>query len=825
VTRSTSISIIRRRSGVQISSADGHGPKEHHMSQFPSMSAKGAMSGSRRQDGGGAHVAIQRAVALLLLALAAWLVMAGHASSAWADDGCANAVLRAQNNSSGLPDCRAYEMVTPPYKEGFSIVPQTFSDDGAVAFLSTGVIDGGGIGVVSNQYLAKRSVTGWTTVAPNPPTASYDTAFIQNGAEAFSADLRQVLWVSSRHVAPVDDSPYYYYLTRSDGSVTRVGPGFVPGLAGLDETPFTQGASADLSHILFAHGLNGFGSLALAALYELVGTGNTAFGRPVSVDNDGQQVPAQACAQGMSVDGRVIFFASSCRGDVGQRVLQLWARVGGTATVAVSGSECTRLADDPAGACNRASSARFAGSAVDGSRVFFTTDQQLVNGDTDTTGDLYACDIPDGAPAPVGTANSCSALRQISGVTSSARVQSVPAVSEDGSRVYFVANGVLADNLGTSEAPAVDGHANLYLWSSDAAHPAGQIRFVADVTDPDPGAGGAPSVANARMTPDGRYVVFGTSAALINAGPGADTDNAADLYRYDAQTGALVRVSTGVSGSGGNTPGMDASNIERKGTMTSDGSMIVFVTAEALSPQDIDGVTDVYAWHDDGLVSLISDGLSGGSRAWVTPSGRDIFFVTGGRLTASDSDVNEDIYDARVDGGFHLTQPIPCSGDSCQGRPSLAPSLPGSAGESGDRGGEGVVPGFSLGAVSATQRRRLAQTGRLTLVIKTNTPGVVAVSGSVTGVRGAVGSVRKSVGVAGTVRLTVVLSKKARDRLAARGRLSVGLVVSHSKVALSRSMTLRLTHTKAKKPKAKARSVTRSTTKQSAGASGKGSRS
>ena len=46
--------------------------------------------------------------------------------------------------------------------------------------------------------------------------------------------------------------------------------------------------------------------------------------------------------------------------------------------------------------------------------------------------------------------------------------------------------------------------------------------------------------------------------------------------------------------------------------------------------------------------------------------------------------------------------------------------------------------------------------------------------------------------------MTLTLSKKARARLASRGRLSVRLVVSHSKVALSRSVTLRLTHAKTK---------------------------
>jgi hypothetical protein len=459
--------------------------------------------------------------------------------------------------------------------------------------------------------------------------------------------------------------------------------------------------------------------------------------------------------------------------------------------------------------------------------VFFTTGQQLVNGDTDTSTDLYMCDIPGGAPAPTGDANPCPALREISGVTGTARVQSVPAVSQDGSRVYFVANGVLAGNLGTSDAAAVDGHANLYLWSSDAAHPDGQIRFVADVTDPLAG-GGVASVASARLTPDGRYLVFGTSAALVTDGPGADTDGGAmDLYRYDGQAGEMVRASAGVSGSSGNTPGMDATNNETRGTMTADGSVIVFVTTEALSPEDIDGVSDVYAWHDDGRVSLISDGRSGAGRAWVTPSGRDIFFSTGGRLTALDSDVNGDIYDARVDGGLDLTQQVPCFGDSCQARPSPLPARLGPSGRAVDPGSESVVPGFSVGPVSMVQRRRLAQTGRLTLVVKTNTPGVVTVSGSVTGLPGAVTTARKTVGVPGTVRLTVVLSKKARARLAARGRLSVGLTVSHSKVALSRPVPLRLTHTKTKNAKAKkskARPVTGSSATR-AGVAEKGSRS
>jgi hypothetical protein len=136
-----------------------------------------------------------------------------------------------------------------------------------------------------------------------------------------------------------------------------------------------------------------------------------------------------------------------------------------------------------------------------------------------------------------------------------------------------------------------------------------------------------------------------------------------------------------------------------------------------------------------------------------------------------------------------------------------------------------VTPAFTLRTVSATQRRRLAQTGKLTLAVKTNSPGIVTVSGSVTGLTGAITPIRKTAATAGTVQLTVSLSKKARARLATRGRLSMRLTVSHSKVALSRTITLALAHTKAKKSKAKAGSVTGSVTDKPAAATTRGARS
>ncbi len=90
-----------------------------------------------------------------------------------------------------------------------------------------------------------------------------------------------------------------------------------------------------------------------------------------------------------------------------------------------------------------------------------------------------------------------------------------------------------------------------------------------------------------QATPDGRYVVFTTANQLVET----DTDHARDVYRFDAETGELIRVSTNVFGVGGNGPlrcrnlGSRTSEHHPNPTAISDdGQKIVFTTAEALSP-------------------------------------------------------------------------------------------------------------------------------------------------------------------------------------------------------------------------------------------------
>jgi Tol biopolymer transport system component len=722
------------------------------------------------------------ALGSVLAAVVVSVLSTGTASPAAADDTCANAAVRVQTGSTGLPDCRGYEMVSSPYKEGFRVdagLFLRFTDDGVLSYGSIGSFAGNSQGILTNRYHATRSAVGWVTAAIAPPGDIYNT--LSDAVQGESADLRSTLWTMSRRDLAGDTRGFY--LRGPDGTFTRIGDAedAVSGKAGV------AGVSADLTHVVSYHGSN-------TTLFEYVGTGNVGPARAASVDNHGQE--QGACPNSVSPDGRVIAYTAGCDGSGAG---QVWARVGGSASVWMSGSECTRTAGDLGGPCNGASAATYTGGAVDGSRVFFTTSQQLVNGDTDAGNDLYACDIPAGALAPVGTANPCSTLTEVSGAATDAQVEKVVAVSEDGSRVYFVAQGVLADNLGLGDTGASAGAHNLYVWERDGGHPAGTARFVARLD--------ANDLNRVQMTPDGRYLLFLTANRLVTDGPGDDDDGAypgapvgaVDAYRYDAVTKAMLRVSTSVSGGGGNGQGFDVSMFPGASSMSADGSTVIFDTAEALSAGDTDGVSDVYAWRADGGVSLISAG--GGRLVGITPSGRDIFFASEAQVLAADRDFNTDIYDARIGGGFTPIQAAPCSGDGCQGQRSQPPSLTGpSPAGSGEASGVEVSPAFSLRTISAAQRKALAATGKVRLTVTTNTPGTIGVkaTASIGGRSVTVGSARRTLGAPGEIAVTLTLSKKARGQLAVRGKLEVKVTVSHSKVALNRSVTLRLVHAKTK---------------------------
>jgi hypothetical protein len=809
-------------------------PKDSSMDNRAQVNAC-SVGGSRRPS------RARRAGAALMAIGAAITATIGVSAVPALGDTCSNAAVRAQSNSTRLPDCRAYEMVTPPVKEGFAPVVPSYSDRGdAFSYQSAGQFAGNGNGGDQNQYVATRSATGWTTVSPGPSASTFGNLLAPGNAEAMSADLGSSVWLMAR--AGESSEVLDIYLRGPDGAFTRIGPALNPATRPPSspgtfsgDAPRYLAASSDLSHVMFSvRSDQAFSGAAVGdadrVLYQYEGVGSDA-PQQVGVDNDGHQIAAcdtragsgtRSAYRAMSADGRVIFFAEDCTPIGG--IAQVWARVDGTTTYQVSASLCTRAPSDPGGACNDPAGADFEGANADGTRVYFTTTQQLVNGDTDQTNDLYACDIPSGATPPVGVANSCSALREVSGAASDADVEGVVRVSDDGSRVYFVAHGVLAANLGANDLGAVAGEDNLYVWREDAAHPAGQTIFVGKLDLADSPLWGTEVGTGGRMaqtTDDGRYLVLSTYAPLVAGDPGADTDTAQDVYRFDAANGSLARLSTTISGDGGNAPGLAATidRIDYRGenatarsrtAMTSDGRTVVFRTAEALSPADTNGVPDVYAWHD-GRVSLISSGersfddqvAPASTGALITASGQDIYFSTTAQLTPSDTDTQVDFYDARIGGGFPVAQPVAaCSDDGCQGTPSVPPgaSQASSNVPTGQADVPRAAPAFSLRAVSPAQRKRLASTGKLTLTVTANTAASLTAraTATVAGKTVSVASARRTLAVPGSVSLVLTLSKKARAQLSALGTLTVKVVVSDSSVAITRSVTLKLTRAKTK---------------------------
>ena len=625
---------------------------------------------------------------------------------------CPNESVRRENNSLALPECRAYEQVSSPFKAGYRANFFGFSEGNSVLWTSNaGNVANSGQGLgLQNFYVANHTANGWETIANlNPAGTLYSGPEALPGSSAdttpiprfYSEDLQSSFWYTAPGHQYSDEADSY--LRGPDGRFTLIGTEAPPGdVAGI----FIIGGSTDLSHIVIA------GNNTQSGLYEYVGTGNGAPSR-LDLDNSGQ--PISECtgrptgggafggAEGkaVSADGRTVFFVAigGC-GPSGPPADEVWARVDGTTSYNASESQCTRVD------CNAPAPARFAGAARDGSSVFFTTTQQLVNSDTDEAVDLYVYHLPtasDPNPSPALTEISGTGpgANTEEGVTVSVRFSTAAGVtvSPDGSTAMFVSPAVLAGNDDAFENAARQGDYNLYVWRRDASHPEGQVTFVGRLSSNDI-AGEFESefsipgfLRDPETTPDGRYVVFNTNSSLVPT----DSDDGFDVYRYDTESGGLTRVSTGPLGTGGNAEGFDAYQASRSRqtgfpdrpaedpwpthpSITDDGQAVVFSTTEGLVPRDGNGATDVYLWKG-GRVSLISSGAAGNSvpkdgEFAIDSSGQDIYFVTSEALSPSDGDAVRDVYDARVGGGFSFAEKETCQSEACQPAGPASPSSP-----------------------------------------------------------------------------------------------------------------------------------------------------
>jgi hypothetical protein len=669
------------------------------------------------------------------------------------------------SGSNTLPDGRAYEMVTPTNKNAallgnvlLGFLPD-FSADGSRLVLSSlqCFADSGSCNAnrsnEGSSYAFSRGSGGWAASALSPPSTQFDV----NTALNVDADDGSALFSMPTPPHGQDD----VYARGFDGSLTDIGPVTPPERGALGPGGAPTLATSDYSRIVIEgkNSLWPFDESAGSSVIEFVGSGvlhpvlvgvRGGVGSSDLVSVCGTSLGAgsgflAAFGSALSSDGRTVFFTASRCGAIGEHAEvpadEVWARLGESESVELSGSECGSGGAVGEVSCRAAEvlpgDAALQGASVDGSRAFFTSTQQLTDSSSeDSAGADTARE--QGCSKTVGV-NGCNLYEYDFGrvggrglVTVSAgdtsgggpRVQGVVAISDDGSRVYFVARGVLSTVANGRGLVAQDGGANLYVFERDGAHPGGVVRFIATLSDANANRGDAnqwiDGMAFANVSSDGRFLVFTSQAPLTDDDIRPD-GGAAQVFRYDDATGALVRVSIGENGfnDNGNAGVGDASIVRgsaltgfvggsgrRDPSMSDDGRRVFFMSPVALTPGALNDVViseesgeqqyaqNVYEF-EGGRVSLISGGrdvsvvasrtcnsLSSVCLVGVDVSGDNVFFTTTDRLVAGDSDTQLDFYDARVCSvvspcvGAGAARPAGCLGEVCHGVPVGQPGVP-----------------------------------------------------------------------------------------------------------------------------------------------------
>lgn len=317
-----------------------------------------------------------------------------------------------------------------------------------------------------------------------------------------------------------------------------------------------------------------------------------------------------------------------------------------------------------------------------------------------------------------------------------AEVQGVLAVSDDGSSVYFAANGIL-DTAGKAKAgncqasqrhgsiTPMTGSCNIYLYRQGTITLVGRVRGTdaQDWTGTPQGLFSSFAPKTAFLSSDGQTLLFRSQEQLSSYG----NEGVPELYRYSAETGKLACVSCPPSGeevgkgfSLGSvsfpeplSPVIASVAMVASRNFSSDGNRAFFETSEALVPGDTNGsgqakcpgigaeltpaCLDTYEWEapgvgsceeggtdysplNEGCIYLVSTGKSPYPSYFADASenGNDVFFFTRQQLVGQDKDELQDVYDARVGGGLasqNEVPPVPCEAtDACHGQLQTPPA-------------------------------------------------------------------------------------------------------------------------------------------------------
>lgn len=649
---------------------------------------------------------LRKAAIALIASLVALALPAGATAAE-----CPNEALRAEQHSTFLPDCRAYEMVSPLEKSGAQVLAfseKTFAaaDGDAAAFAALS-----GFGEVQGtsydtQYLSRRTglagTSGWSTHGINPLGKSVDlrpSLIAEEGStyvNGFTPDLSAGVYLSEAALTDAPNALGVFNLYRVEGldskptapallsdSVTPppyLGTPFQFLLALQSFHPHFVGASADLSHVVFESvlGLTADSSLSgESKLFENVNGAVRLVGRiPAGSETECDDASGPACepapSSGAGISAAVGSYAAKMVSADGRRI---FFQVPGGEPTSTETEGPIYIREDGTRTVRIAANGKIWDASTDGSRVFFITPEQLVPEDTDGNPDLYMYD-----------ANSQTDTL----ISSGAELATVVlGASADGHSVYFVADGQLVP-----EAPA-SSQRGLYLWHEGSLKYIGGLFQSGELEQNSPRTGWRfiSTAKRSRVSPDGRHLLFSVNTDTGFKGRGGfagyEQNGHRELYLYDAETGALRCVSCNPSGAPASADAITEVEENTGGAgkttklseaLSADGRHVFFSSPEALVPEDTNKVFDAYEYDAASeTVHLLSSGTDPAPSYFLDadPSAKNAFFVTRQRLLGWDSDESYDLYDARSGGGLPepIPVPAPCSGESCLPAGAAAPAL------------------------------------------------------------------------------------------------------------------------------------------------------
>jgi phosphodiesterase/alkaline phosphatase D-like protein len=641
---------------------------------------------------------------------------------------CPNSALRQQTGANYLPDCRAYELVTPARAGGTRIYPSAPFSPLATNHLGFEAIfnaipgtepPNSGIGLPANDfYVASRTVSGWKThyvglkgdeTLESQEIPWYTNTVGSQGAWGIPADqtLEHFLtWDGATQTT--DFAPYMWdaegkFLDRLPSNVEEV-PGSttkLPDRGGFVGDGVLSGDASTyaFSAINMAFLPDGVTKFPGSAYRDDIATGAL---EKISLDEAGQDIKVDPAAPPPGLWGEFIKFPLGSISTDGTHILM---SVSGASEPCQSCGEeklpTSHLYMNVAGAgtydvskdfegINR--SVHYGGTAAGGSQVFFTTPYPMTEDDEDTSVDLFRWDESTNALTRLsagfggtGNSNGCGGAW-----TSKCGVEVVPIsmkncypynygvpcrdtpVARNSGDIYFYSPEQLDEG-----ARGIAGQRNLYVYRNGAP------RFVATME-------GSRPAERINVSFDGDWMAFMTRSPIT----AYDNDEHLMMYRFNAQTRSIICVSCRVDGE---PPTEDARGSVNGLFLTNDGRTF-FTTPEAMVDRDTDGVASAYEYVD-GRPQLISSGTEGEEGTeyepiglvGVTADGVNAFFATTQTLTPQDENgAFYKIYDARSQGGFPFEPPpAPCAAaDECHGEGASVPAPPriGSSADLGDRG-------------------------------------------------------------------------------------------------------------------------------------------